>query len=136
MPVLTSKLNPRSEVFRASADQMRALVDDLNAKLATIAQGGGEAARAKHSARGKLPPRERVEMLLDPDTPFLELAPLAALDLYDNAAPGAGIITGIGRVSGWSACWTPTRRSWKSRRWPRWACTPRRTAAMRRPAPA
>ncbi len=100
MPVLTSKLNPRSEAFKASAEQMRALVDDLNAKLATIAQGGGEAARAKHSARGKLPPRERVEMLLDPDTPFLELAPLAALDLYDNAAPGAGIITGIGRVSG------------------------------------
>ncbi len=100
MPVLTSKLNPRSEAFKASAEQMRALVDDLNAKLAQIAQGGGEAARAKHSARGKLPPRERVEMLLDPDTPFLELAPLAALDLYDNAAPGAGIITGIGRVSG------------------------------------
>jgi len=100
MPVLTSKLNPRSEAFRASADQMRALVDDLNAKLAQIAQGGGEAARAKHSARGKLPPRERVEMLLDPDTPFLEIAPLAALDLYDNAAPGAGIITGIGRVAG------------------------------------
>jgi 3-methylcrotonyl-CoA carboxylase beta subunit len=63
-----------------------------------MAQGGGEAARAKHTARGKLPPRERVEMLLDPDTPFLELSPLAALDIYDNAAPGAGIITGIGRV--------------------------------------
>ena len=100
MPVLTSKLNPRSEDFKASAGRMRELVDDLNAKLAQIALGGGEAARAKHTARGKLLPRERVEMLLDPDTPFLEIAPLAALGLYDNAAPGAGMICGIGRVSG------------------------------------
>ena len=65
-----------------------------------MAHGGGEAARAKHIARGKLLPRERVEMLLDPDTPFLEIAPLAALDLYDGAAPGAGIVAGIGRVAG------------------------------------
>ena len=100
MPALTSKLNPRSEEFKASAGPMHVLVEDLNARLALIAQGGGDAARAKHSARGKLLPRERVEMLLDPDTPFLEIAPLAALDLYDNAAPGAGLITGIGRVSG------------------------------------
>jgi 3-methylcrotonyl-CoA carboxylase beta subunit len=100
VPVLTSKLNPRSEDFRRSEALMQALVADLNAKLAQIAQGGGEAARAKHTARGKLLPRERVEMLLDPDTPFLELAPLAALDMYDNAAPGAGVITGIGRVGG------------------------------------
>ena len=100
MPTLTSKLNPRSETFKASALVMRQLVDDLNARLAQIAQGGGDAARAKHVARGKLLPRERVEMLLDPDTPFLEIAPLAALDLYDNAAPGAGLIAGIGRVSG------------------------------------
>ena len=100
MPVLTSKLNPRAETFRASADQMRALVDDLNAKLAQVAQGGGEKARQRHVSRGKLLPRERVEMLLDPDTPFLDIAPLAALDLYDNAAPGAGLIAGIGRVSG------------------------------------
>ena len=77
MPVLTSKLNPRSEAFKASAALMQSLVDDLNAKLAQIALGGGEAARAKHTARGKLLPRERVEMLLDPDTPFLEIAPLA-----------------------------------------------------------
>ena len=100
MPVLKSKLNPRSEVFKASAELMRTLVDDLNTKLAQIALGGGAAARAKHTARGKLLPRERVEMLLDPDTPFLEIAPLAALNLYDNAAPGAGMIAGIGRVSG------------------------------------
>ncbi|CAD5374099.1 Methylcrotonyl-CoA carboxylase carboxyl transferase subunit [Rubrivivax sp. A210] len=100
MPTLESQLNPRSEAFKASAQAMRLLVDDLNARLAGIAQGGGAAARAKHTARGKLLPRDRVEMLLDPDTPFLEIGALAALDLYDNAAPGAGLITGIGRVSG------------------------------------
>ena len=100
MPVLTSKINPRSEAFKASAGLMQQLLADLNARLALIAQGGGDVARARHTARGKLLPRDRVEMLLDPDTPFLELAPLAALDIYDNAAPGAGLITGIGRVSG------------------------------------
>ena len=100
MPALTSKLNPRAEAFKASAQQMRHLLDDLNQRLAQVALGGGPAARAKHTARGKLLPRERVEMLLDPDTPFLEIAPLAALDMYDNAAPGAGMIAGIGRVSG------------------------------------
>ncbi len=100
MPVLTSQLNPRADDFKASAAAMAALVADLSATLARVAQGGGEAARAKHTARGKLLPRERVEMLLDPDTPFLEIAPLAALAMYDNAAPGSGLITGIGRVSG------------------------------------
>ncbi|HKX42094.1 MAG TPA: carboxyl transferase domain-containing protein, partial [Burkholderiaceae bacterium] len=100
MPVLASKLNPRTEDFKANAAAMRALVDDLNAKLVQIAQGGGEGPRAKHVARGKLLPRDRVEMLLDPDTPFLEVAPLAALDMYRNDAPGAGLIAGIGRVSG------------------------------------
>ena len=79
MPVLASKLNPRTEDFKVNAQAMRALVDDLNARLAQVVQGGGDAARAKHLARGKLLPRERVEMLLDPDTPFLEVAPLAAL---------------------------------------------------------
>src|SRR5574343_299407 len=100
MPVLTTQLNPRSADFKANADAMRGLIDDLNAKLAQIAQGGGEAARAKHTARGKLLPRDRVEMLLDPGTPFLEIAPLAGLDMYDNAAPGGGMIAGIGRVNG------------------------------------
>ena len=100
MTTLASKLNPRSEEFRNNAQAMRALVDDLNAKLAQIVLGGGDAARERHVARGKLLPRERVEMLLDPDTPFLEIAPLAALNMYDNAAPGAGVIAGIGRVSG------------------------------------
>jgi 3-methylcrotonyl-CoA carboxylase beta subunit len=105
MPALSSKLNPRSEDFQASTRAMQALVDDLNQKLARIGEGGGAAARAKHVARGKLPPRERVEMLLDPDTPFLEIGALAALDMYQDAkgvdaAPAAGMIAGIGRVSG------------------------------------
>ncbi|MCX7659122.1 carboxyl transferase domain-containing protein [Caldimonas sp.] len=100
MSVLESRLHPRSDEFKRNAAAMQALVDDLNRQLAAVAEGGGEAARAKHVARGKLLPRERVEMLLDPGTPFLELAPLAALNMYGNEAPGAGIITGIGRVSG------------------------------------
>src|SRR4051812_9246270 len=105
MPAITSKLVARSEDFKANAGAMRALVDDLDQRLAQIAQGGGDAARAKHVARGKLLPRERVEMLLDPDTPFLEIAPLAALGMYPekdgrDAAPGAGLIAGVGRVSG------------------------------------
>jgi 3-methylcrotonyl-CoA carboxylase beta subunit len=100
MPTLATKLNPRSDEFKTNAAAMRALVDDLNTQLEKIVQGGGDAARAKHVGRGKLLPRERVEMLLDPDTPFLELAPLAALNMYDNDAPGAGLIAGIGRVAG------------------------------------
>jgi 3-methylcrotonyl-CoA carboxylase beta subunit len=105
MAVLATRLNPRSEAFKAQAMAMKSLVDDLNAQLARIAQGGGEAARAKHTGRGKLLPRERVERLLDPDTPFLEIAPLAALNMYlekdgREAAPGAGLIAGIGRVMG------------------------------------
>jgi len=100
MTILESQLNPRSADFAANASAMRALVDDLQAQVARVAQGGGEAARAKHTARGKLLPRDRVAMLLDPGTPFLELAPLAALHVYDNAAPGAGIVAGLGRVSG------------------------------------
>ena len=100
MPALSSQLNPRSADFAANAAAMRALVDELRLQLEKVAQGGGEAARAKHTARGKLLPRERVLNLLDPGTPFLELAPLAALNLYNNDAPGAGLIAGIGRVSG------------------------------------
>jgi 3-methylcrotonyl-CoA carboxylase beta subunit len=105
MPILASRLSVRSDDFRQSAAAMRALVDDLNHRLAQVALGGGEGPRAKHLARGKLLPRDRVEGLLDPDTPFLELSPLAALNLYrdvdgSDAAPGAGLITGIGRVSG------------------------------------
>src|SRR5450830_554072 len=105
MTTLDSKLNARSADFQANAVAMRALVGDLHVQLARVASGGGEAARAKHTARGKLLPRDRVRMLLDPGTPFLELAPLAALGMYpdrdgSDSAPGAGIVAGIGRVSG------------------------------------
>ena len=80
--ILESKLNPRSAEFQANASAMRAVVDDLAVQVAKAAAGGGEAARAKHTARGKLLPRERVQMLLDPGTPFLELSPLAAHAMY------------------------------------------------------
>ncbi|MES2879947.1 MAG: carboxyl transferase domain-containing protein [Pseudomonadota bacterium] len=105
MPILESKLNARSADFQANAAAMRALVDDLNAQIAKASLGGGDAARAKHTGRGKLLPRDRVQMLLDPGTPFLELSPLAALGLYPDrdgtdSAPCAGVIAGIGRVSG------------------------------------
>jgi len=97
---LASALDPRSDTFRANADAMAVLVADLRAKVARVAEGGGEAARARHVARGKLPPRERVEALLDPGTPFLELSQLAADGLYGGEVPSAGIITGVGRISG------------------------------------
>ncbi|SPA49765.1 carboxyl transferase domain-containing protein [Cupriavidus taiwanensis] len=100
MAVIETKLNARSESFRTNAQAMQALVADLQEKIAKLAEGGGAAARDKHLARGKLLPRERVQQLLDPGTPFLELSQLAAYDMYDDAAPGAGIITGIGRVAG------------------------------------
>ena len=100
MGILESRLNPRSADFQANAAAMQAVVQDLRRQLDKVLEGGGEGPRAKHLARGKLLPRERVQQLLDPGTPFLELAPLAALNMYDNAAPGAGLIAGIGRVSG------------------------------------
>ncbi|MFQ5894285.1 MAG: carboxyl transferase domain-containing protein [Nitrospinota bacterium] len=100
MPVLPTRVKPRDPEFRENARHYRALVADLREKLAQVKAGGGEAAVARHRARGKLLPRERVERLLDPGTPFLELSPLAALGLYDGQAPGAGLITGIGSVGG------------------------------------
>ena len=100
MSVLTSKLSPRAADFQAHAQAMQAMVDDLRQQLQASAMGGGEAARAKQLARGKLPPRERVALLLDPGTPFLEFSPLAAHGMYNGDAPCAGVIAGIGRVSG------------------------------------
>jgi 3-methylcrotonyl-CoA carboxylase beta subunit len=100
MTTLNTKLNPRSEDFRAASDHMRALVADLKARITKIAEGGGAEARAKHTARGKLPPRDRVQLLLDPGTPFLEFSQLAGYGMYDDAAPCGGVITGIGRVAG------------------------------------
>ena len=100
MPIIESKLNPRDANVLASTRAMQALVDDLRVKHAAAALGGGDAPRAKHTARGKLLPRDRVKQLLDPGSPFLELSALAAFEMYNGESPGAGIITGVGRVSG------------------------------------
>ncbi|MEY3721739.1 MAG: hypothetical protein RL618_2258, partial [Pseudomonadota bacterium] len=100
MPAIDSQLNPRSAEFVANAAAMQTLVDELRAHCEKLALGGGEDARNKHTARGKLLPRDRVNQLLDPGTPFLEFSQLAAFNMYDHAAPCAGIITGIGRVKG------------------------------------
>ncbi|SFR85308.1 carboxyl transferase domain-containing protein [Sphingomonas jatrophae] len=99
-PVLDTKLSPSDAGFQANAAHNRALAEALRAKVAEAATGGNEASRAKHVARGKLLPRERVERLLDPGSPFLEVGQLAANGLYGDEVPGAGIIAGIGRVSG------------------------------------
>ena len=100
MPVVKSQLNPRSAEFRANAGRMRALVEDLRQQVSRASLGGGDQARDKHVARGKLLPRERVRTLLDPGSPFLEVGQLAAHGMYGDEAPSAGIVTGIGRVSG------------------------------------
>nr|WP_294865122.1 carboxyl transferase domain-containing protein [uncultured Pseudogulbenkiania sp.] len=100
MPTLESKLSPRAAEFQTNADKMRALVADLKEKVGRNALGGGDAARAKHVARGKLLPRERIDLLLDPGAPFLELSQLAAFGMYHDGAPGAGVVAGIGRVAG------------------------------------
>ena len=100
MPKLASKINPDSEEFKANTVHMEALVADLREKVAKIALGGSERSRERHLSRGKLLPRDRVEHILDPGTPFLELSQFAAYECYDDDIPGAGMITGIGRVAG------------------------------------
>jgi len=100
MPQIESRLDPRDATFARHRVAMAALVADLREKIAAVELGGGEAARARHVARGKLLPRERVRTLLDPGSPFLELSQLAAYGMYDDNIAAAGILTGIGRVSG------------------------------------
>ena len=100
MTAIQTKLNPRSPEFKAGREAMEALVADLREKVGLIGKGGGEVARQKHVGRGKLLPRERVRRLLDVGSPFLELSQLAAWNMYDNQVPAAGIVTGVGRVSG------------------------------------
>ena len=100
MPVLSSVANVKSDAFAANQAAMTALVSGLKATVAQAALGGGEDARKRHTSRKKLLPRERVEKLLDAGSPFLELGQLAATGMYKGEAPGAGIITGIGRVAG------------------------------------
>jgi 3-methylcrotonyl-CoA carboxylase beta subunit len=97
---LDSTLDVSSPRFATNAAHHRALVDDLHTRLRRAALGGSPRSRDRHVDRGKLLPRDRVEALLDPGTPFLELSPMAAEGMYDDEAPGAGIITGVGRVNG------------------------------------
>src|SRR5579863_3654098 len=100
MPVLPTALDRRSDAFRASDLALRALVQDLRDKSAIIAEGGDETSRQRHQGRGQLLARERVRLLLDPGSPFLELSAFAAWGMYDGAVPAAGIVTGIGRIRG------------------------------------
>ncbi|MBL1098020.1 carboxyl transferase domain-containing protein [Streptomyces coffeae] len=99
-PVLRSGADPASDAWKAHEAAHRELAARLREKLAAARLGGGEKARARHTSRGKLLPRDRVDTLLDPGSPFLELAPLAADGMYDGQAPAAGVIAGIGRVAG------------------------------------
>ena len=100
MDVLDTHIDPRSDLYRANYDRMSALVSQLRERLAAVREGGGTKYLQRHRAQGKLPVRERIDKLLDEGSPFFELSPLAAWDLYDNEAPAGGIVTGIGRVSG------------------------------------
>ena len=98
--ILSSAVDTRSAAFQANAQEMRSLVDKLRANLALVRGGGGAKAMERHISRGKLSPRDRVSQLLDPGTPFLELAPLAGWELYEDFVPSGGVIAGIGRVRG------------------------------------
>src|SRR5215207_4340327 len=100
MAVIRSFIDTRSDEFKTNAEGYERLVEELRATLAEVKEGGKAEARAKHEARGKLFVRERIERLLDPDTPFLELSPLAAHEVYDDEVPAAGVVTAIGRVAG------------------------------------
>jgi len=100
MSVLQTRINVQEASFAANSEHLQAQVADLKDKVATLSQGGGDRAQARHTARGKLLPRDRLNALLDPGSPFLELSQLAAYQVYGHDVPGAGIITGIGRVAG------------------------------------
>src|SRR6266511_1144483 len=108
METLSSHLDTQSPEFKENAQYHRALAQELKRRLALVYQGGGEKYRQRHEEQGKLFVRERIERLLDPGAPFLEISPLAAWDMYSTdktgsdslAAPSAGIVVGIGRISG------------------------------------
>jgi hypothetical protein len=100
MQPIESHIRPTDPLFQANRDRMEQLVAELRTQRASAREGGGAKYVQRHREQGKLPVRERIERLLDPGSPFLELSPLAAFGLYDDEAPAAGIVTGIGRVSG------------------------------------
>src|SRR5947207_8386953 len=98
--LLTSQIERDSDLFARRAQRMTSLVEELRERTAQVVRGGGEASMERHRSRGKLPARERIDLLVDPDTALLELSPLAAWDVYEGQAPSAGIVTGIGVVEG------------------------------------
>src|SRR5579859_5575497 len=100
MSIIESRIDRDSSEFQENAQQQQQLLDQLGQRMQEVQRGGGEKVIARHRQRNKLLARERVQLLCDPDTPFLELSPLAAWDMYDNEAPAAGIVTGIGLVEG------------------------------------
>ncbi|MCG3168712.1 MAG: Methylmalonyl-CoA carboxyltransferase 12S subunit [Pseudomonadales bacterium] len=100
MNVIRSAIDPRGAEFAANRAALEAQVQELRGKLAAIREGGGAKARALHTGRGKLPVRARIDALLDPGSPFLELSPLAAFEVYDEEVPAAGLVTGIGCIAG------------------------------------
>src|SRR5205809_7606322 len=100
MLAIESRINPADDTFVANRDRMQLLVNQLRDRVTAARQGGGPRYLQRHREQGKLPVRERIDRLLDPGSPLLELSPLAGWGLYDNEAPGAGIVTGVGRVSG------------------------------------
>src|SRR5258706_4617442 len=100
MPRITTKLDPRSPAFEENSKHHRGLGEARGAQVAKVREGGGAESQKTHVSRGKLLPRERVRALLDPGAPFLELSQLAAFGMYEDDAPSAGIITGLGRIEG------------------------------------
>jgi len=100
MEPLESHLDTSSDEFRGNAERLQGLVDELRQRLAAVRQGGGEKYLARHREQGKMFVRDRIAALLDPDTPFLELSPLAANGMYEKDAPAAGVVTGVGRIHG------------------------------------
>src|SRR2546427_2614430 len=100
VPALASSINTAEPQFSRNHTRMCALVEQLQDALAMVRAGGGKEMTERHRSRGKLTARERIDYVLDPATAFLELTPLAAWDMYENEAPAAGIITGVGRVCG------------------------------------
>ncbi|GHO42658.1 hypothetical protein KSX_08210 [Ktedonospora formicarum] len=100
MALLESRIDTHAPAYQENTQYFQQLLDQLQQDIQKVQQGGGSEALARHRKRNKLLARERVQLLCDPDTPFLELSPLAAWDMYENEAPSAGIVTGIGVVEG------------------------------------
>src|SRR6266566_5150268 len=100
MQILESTIDKNGSTFKTNRDRMQALVAELRSRIKKAKEGGGPKYVQRHRDQGKLPVRERIDRLIDPKSPFFEFSPLAGLGVYEDETPGAGIVTGIGRVSG------------------------------------